>query len=103
MKRRLALFDAAMRALARRSGRSLTVVLALALTTMLFSATYFLAESLRHTSTELAAHAPAIVVSRTVAGRPALLPAESAAAVADIIGVRSVRARVTAAFKSASR
>lgn len=94
MRRRLALFDAAMRAMGRRRGRSLAVALALALTTALFSSTFFLAESLRRTSSALAEHAPSIVVSRTIAGRPATLREDVQPEIATILGVRTVRPRV---------
>lgn len=94
MSARLALLDAALGALLRRRGRSIAVALALATTTALFASTFFLAESLRATSTALAEHAPAIVVARTVAGRPAPLDTSARDAVAGILGVRGVRPRV---------
>lgn len=88
------MWEAAAAAIVRRRARSVSIVLALALTTGLFSSTYFLAESLRVTSGALAAHAPSIVVSRTVAGRPAPIDSASVSSVASILGVRTVRPRV---------
>jgi hypothetical protein len=94
MRRLLALLDHASGALARRRGRSLALVLALAVTSAASGAVFFLGESLRAASDALLDHAPRLTVQMLVAGRPALMEESSLAPLRALPSVRSVRPRV---------
>lgn len=94
MKRALALLVHALGATRRRLGRSVSLGLALALTTAAWSSVFFLSESVRATGDALLADGPLLTVQRLVAGRPALIDHEDAEALRALPSVRRVDERV---------
>jgi ABC-type lipoprotein release transport system permease subunit len=94
MRRQRALLVYALGALVRRRGRNAAIVVGLTLVVGLFASVLFLGDALRAEVEAGARHVPDLGVQRLVAGRPALVPADAARAVADIAGVRAVTPRV---------
>ena len=94
MRRFVALLVHALGSTERRLGRSVSLGLALALTTAAWSSVFFLSESVRATGDALLEDAPLLTVQRLVAGRPALLDHEDAEALRALWSVRAVHERV---------
>ncbi len=94
MRRQLALMDFAIGGLRRRAGKSFALALGLTLVVGLFGSTLLLTDALRREYELLADRMPDLTVQRLVAGRPALIPAATAATLEDIPTVRDVEARV---------
>jgi len=94
MRRQRALLVYALGALVRRRGRNAAIVVGLTLVVGLFASVLFLGDALRAEVEAGTRHVPDLGVQRLVAGRPALVPADAARAVADIAGVRAVTPRV---------
>lgn len=93
-RRTLALLAFALGALGRRRARSATLAAGLALVVALFSAIVLLVDALRHEYELGARDAPDLAVQALVAGRPALIDADAARAIAALPGVRRVTPRV---------
>jgi ABC-type lipoprotein release transport system permease subunit len=94
VKRQLALLDFAMGSLRRRRGKSLALTLGLAFVVGLFASALLLTDALEREYARDVAAMPDLTVQRLVAGRPALLDADAAAALEDIPAVRRVEPRV---------
>lgn len=94
MKRQIALIAFAVGSLTRRWPKNGAVAAALALVVALFSSTLFMTDSLRREYELFADDMPDLTVQRLIAGRPALIPVETAERLRDIPTVRSVRPRV---------
>ncbi|MHB1309276.1 MAG: ABC transporter permease [Limisphaerales bacterium] len=94
MNRQLALLRFALGSSRQRAGRTVALILALALVTFAFSAVLFLTEALRREYRLGTTLLPELIVQRLVAGRPALIAGDQAAAIASLPGVISVRPRV---------
>ena len=94
MKRQLALIRFALGSARRRTGRTGSLVAALALLTFALSSVLFLTEALRR-EFRLASHAlPDLTVQYLAAGRPALIPWSELAPIAAVAGVVDVQPRV---------
>jgi ABC-type lipoprotein release transport system permease subunit len=94
MKRQLALIRFALGSARRRSGRTLSLVAALALITFSYASVLFLTEALRREFRMAALALPDLTVQSLVAGRPALIAEEQLPAIASIAGVVAVQPRV---------
>ena len=94
MKRQLALIRFALGSAQRRSGRTLSLVAALALVTFSYASVLFLTEALRREFRMAALALPDLTVQSLVAGRPALIAEEQLPAIASIAGVVAVQPRV---------
>jgi ABC-type lipoprotein release transport system permease subunit len=94
MKRQRALLMYALGALVRRRGRNTAIAVGLTLVVGLFASVLFLGDALRAEVEAGTRHVPDLGVQRLVAGRPALVPVDTARAIAAIPGVRSVTPRV---------
>ena len=81
-------------AIARRRGKSATLVLGLALAVGLIAGVLFLTDALRLEARRAAGAQPDVVVQRLVGGRPGLVRASDAATLEDVLGVRRVTPRV---------
>ena len=94
MKRQLALIRFALGSAHRRQGRTLSLVVALALVTFGYSSVLFLTEALRREFRMAAIALPDLTVQLLVAGRPALIGEEQLPAIASIAGVVAAQPRV---------
>lgn len=96
MKRQLALLDHALGAMGRRRNRNLAITLGLAALVSMWSATVFLAESLRSEYRALVSGLPDLTVQRLIAGRPALISDDDIRAIEslDLPGVRAIHSRI---------
>ncbi len=94
MRRLLALFRFAAGSLVRQRRRSFAVVLALTAAVTVLAAALFVASALSAEAARAEAGAHDLVVSRLVAGRPALLEVGLADELARVPGVRGASARV---------
>jgi ABC-type lipoprotein release transport system permease subunit len=96
MNRQIALLEHALGAMRRRGRRNLAIVLGLAALVALWSATVFLAESLRLEYRALISGLPDLTVQRLIAGRPALVAENEIHAIEslDLPGVRAIHSRV---------
>lgn len=94
MRRQIALLDFAMGSLRRRRGKSVALVLGLAFVLGLFTSALLLTDALRAEYERYAEAMPDLTVQRLVAGRPALIDADTAEALRDIPAVRGVEPRV---------
>jgi ABC-type lipoprotein release transport system permease subunit len=94
MKRQLALIRFALGSAHRRAGRTLSLVVALALVTFSYASVLFLTEALRREFRLAAKALPDLTVQSLVAGRPALIAEDGLPAIASIAGVLEVKPRV---------
>ena len=94
MKRHRALLRFALGSLARRAGRNGAIGVALLFVSSMIMSVLFIADSLRH-EVELGIDvAPDLTLQRLVGGRPATIPAATAANIEALPGVRAVYPRV---------
>ena len=94
IKRQLKILEHALSMQKRRWGKSLAIVLVYAFTVAVLASVLFFTHALRSEALQLLETAPDIVVQRQVAGRHDLVPADYAAAIAAMPGVRSATPRV---------
>ncbi len=98
MRTQLALILFALGSARRRAGRTLSILMALALVTFAFSSVLFLTEALRREYRMASEALPDLTVQRLVAGRPALIEAGLAESLRQIPGVIAVEPRVWGYF-----
>jgi ABC-type lipoprotein release transport system permease subunit len=94
MRRQLALLDHALGSLRRRAAKTAAIVAGLALVVALFGSTLMLTDALEREHALGADALPDLTVQRLVAGRPALIEANTVGALARLPAVRRARARV---------
>lgn len=94
MNRQLKFLGYALAALLRRRARTLSLVVVYSFVVASLASILFLTTALQRESAAVLEGAPDLVVQRLAAGRHDPLPAERAAAIARIAGVRSAKPRV---------